>query len=167
MASHARTISRSTLTPSPRLTPRPLIRAIFLFRPHSYKDRARTVKHAADARSRAHPSSSSLPPTVYSLMSAVELTDSILMFVYAFWCEDQTTPGRVGVDMWRSLDGMKKVVRTLWEGVVKSSGGGSEEESAKALLGLWSVTTYLVQCRRLCMLELTVYSSRVTMQLPD
>lgn len=69
-------------------------------------------------------------------MSLVELTDSILLFVYAFWCEDQTTPGRVGVEMWRSLDGMKKVVRTLWEGVVKASGGGKEEESAKALLGL-------------------------------
>lgn len=101
----------------------------------SYRDRARTLKHSGDARTRVHPKP--LPASAESLRSLVELTDSVLLWVYAFWCDDQLAPSKVNLEMWRSMDGMKKAVRDLWEGIVRSSRGCAGEESAKAMLGLW------------------------------
>lgn len=71
-------------------------------------------------------------------MTLVELTDSILLWVYAFWCEDQVVPGRMDPGVWKSMDEMKRLVRGGWEGLVRSSGkAGEGEEEAKAVLGLW------------------------------
>lgn len=87
------------------------------------------------------------------------MTDSILLWVYAFWADDQATPGRVNVDMWRSLDGMKKVVRAGWESVVKaaeeasgSPAGRARLRRVRAVLGL----VYLVDA--LVLLHTTTYA---------
>jgi hypothetical protein len=97
------------------------------------------------------------PPS--SLVFLTELTDSILLWVYAFWADDQTAPGRVNVDMWRSLDGMKKVVRAGWESVVKaaeeasgSPAGRARLRRVRAVLGL----VYLVDA--LVLLHTTTYA---------
>lgn len=123
-----------------------------------FRERARKLKHSADARSRSSstPSSSGQQPP--SVLFLTELTDSILLWVYAFWADDQTTPGRVNVDMWRSLDGMKKVVRSGWENVVKlaeadtSKAGGRTLRRVRMVLGL----VYLVDA--LVLVHTTTYA---------
>lgn len=122
----------------------------------SFRERARKLKHTADARSRAASTSGQAQS---SLVFLTELTDSILLWVYAFWADDQTTPGRVNVDMWRSLDGMKKVVRAGWETVVKAAEADAATKDrrrrlrrVRAVLGL----VYLVDA--LVLLHTTTYA---------
>ena len=52
----------------------------------SAKSRGRALKHAGDARLRS--SSSGQPPTAIIQQSILEQADSVLLYVYAFWCED-------------------------------------------------------------------------------
>ncbi|CDZ98216.1 hypothetical protein [Phaffia rhodozyma] len=126
---------------------------------HTYRGLARSLKHKADARSRLYPPTSL--PTFTSIQTLIELTDSILLWVYAFWADDQVTPGRVNLEVWKSLDGMKKVVRGGWEGVVKGASVGSSkgkrarEEAAKGMLGL----VYLIDA--LVLLHITTYEQTI------
>lgn len=63
------------------------------------------------------------------------LTDSVLLYLYAFWCEEQAI-GRVRTTPYVGSEPLRDMVRKGWEGEMrrdaeKSAGAGSGEEERK------------------------------------
>lgn len=83
---------------------------------NAYQARGRSLKHSGDNRVRsAPPASSSSTRAAVQRVANFEQTEAILLYMYAFWCEDHaaaTSTGKAGciVSNWSSLSGLMHYV---------------------------------------------------------
>ncbi|KAG8935596.1 hypothetical protein FRC03_001616 [Tulasnella sp. 419] len=84
----------------------------------SYMAQARTFKRSGDKRVDLH----NMPPPSHRnyALRLLEHTDSILHFVYSFWCEDEAR-GTYGGDSWSTLEGFLSSTLSGWDKVITAS----------------------------------------------
>lgn len=85
----------------------------------SYRDKGRQLKHSSDkiAREASTPGESSL--------ALLQQMDAVLLYVYAFWCDDQAAKTCV-VQNWQSIFGLLAFVKSR-----------AEKAGLSIIVGIW------------------------------
>lgn len=89
--------------------------ADFFWLMYSYKSRAILLKRHGDAHLRltgAKPQFLHLPAD--TLLGLLSLTDAVLLWLYAYWCDEQAE-GRVKMSPYRESQALRDFVRGEWE----------------------------------------------------
>ncbi|ORX40466.1 hypothetical protein BD324DRAFT_647397 [Kockovaella imperatae] len=103
-----------------------------------YRDRAISLKRLGDAYLRyagAKPEYLARAREQDPLRGLLCLTDSILMWLFAYWCEEQIF-GRTRPLEYQESKPLRDHVRAAWEGRMRRSETEVEKEAAKGMVGL-------------------------------
>lgn len=101
-----------------------------------YRNRALLLKRHGDAHTRsptAHATFSHLPHD--HLKGLLCLTDSILLWLWAHFCEEQFWGGRKA-SLYDGSSALRDFVRKGWESIIKSMTDEAEKDRARAMVGL-------------------------------
>ncbi|CAD6572668.1 MAG: hypothetical protein TREMPRED_000599 [Tremellales sp. Tagirdzhanova-0007] len=102
----------------------------------TYRARALLLKRHGDAHQRspsAQPQFSSLPHD--PLKGLLCLTDAVLLWLYAYFCEEQAG-GRVRSSPYNESAPLRDFVRKGWEGEMRRAKDDGERDLARAMVGL-------------------------------
>ncbi|KAK4686018.1 hypothetical protein P7C73_g4106, partial [Tremellales sp. Uapishka_1] len=103
----------------------------------SYRARATLSKRHGDA----HCGFPSAPPALLAslpkdqLLGTVYLTDSVLLYLYTFFCEEQSG-GRVRTFPYAESESLRSFVRTRWESEMRHAVDDRRRDLAKGMIGL-------------------------------
>ena len=103
-----------------------------------YRDRALGLKRLGDAHLRypsAKPEYLARAPAEDHVRGLLCLTDSILMWLFAYWCEEQGL-GRVRTQAYKESKPLRDHVKSAWEGRMRRGTGDEERDGAKGMVGL-------------------------------